>query len=391
MSGEKMRTLKCEYIWLDGVTPTSNIRSKTRVFRISEEDLGKLNDMMAEGKSPHEMIPVWGFDGSSTQQASGADSDCALRPALVTPDPLRPGSLLVLCEVFSTDLTPHASNTRAVLRASMLGVDLATTPRIGFEQEYTVMKNDLDGSPETPVGWPSEGEPSPQGLYYCAVGTQNVSGRQVSELHLDLCLNAGISVTGTNAEVMLGQWEYQVGGPDINPMIACDHLVLSRYLLHRASERFGVWVSLDPKPMDGDWNGSGLHSNFSTNAMRNSETGMAEIKRACNLLSENIEEHLSVYGDGIERRLTGKHETASYKEFTYGVSDRGASVRIPWHVAQNGFGYLEDRRPNSNADPYLVLNALITTVCDKKENAESVSMEEAREILSKQGKVIDNE
>jgi len=383
-----MKTLKCEYIWVDGYTPTANLRSKTRVFKISEEDLEQLTTLMAEGKSPHEMIPVWGFDGSSTRQAEGSNSDCALRPVLVTPDPTRSSSLLILCEVFNTDLTPHPSNTRSVLRKTLSSYSKDDDPRIGFEQEYTLMKLGPDGPENRPVGWPTDAEPQPQGRYYCSVGPDTVAGRQFSESHLDICLNAGLSLTGINAEVMLGQWEYQVGGPDVHPIIACDHLVLSRFLLHRVAERFGAWVCLDPKPMAGDWNGSGLHSNFSTSSMR-SEGGIQKIQEACELLSENTDSHLAVYGEGIERRLTGKHETASYDEFSYGVSDRSASVRIPWHVERNGAGYLEDRRPNSNADPYLVLNALVSTICSAGESAASeVSLEEAREILAQQGKAL---
>ena len=385
-----MKTIKCEYIWVDGVTPTPNIRSKTRVFRISDEDLEKLNEVMSSGKSPHEMIPVWGFDGSSTCQAKGDDSDCALRPVLVTPDPIRPGSLLVLSEVFTTDLEAHNTNTRSTLRKTLSSLNGSLEPRIGFEQEYTLMKMGMNGPEKVPLGWPSEGSPKSQGDYYCGNGSDNVTGRQFAESHLDLCLNAGLSLTGINAEVMLGQWEYQVGGPDANPLVACDHLILSRYLLHRVAERFGCWVSLDPKPMQGDWNGSGLHSNFSTAQMRSNDgSGMSHIKSACEALSENTEGHLEVYGDGLERRLTGDHETASFETFSYGVSDRGASVRIPWHVAKNGFGYIEDRRPNSNADPYLVLNALVNTICSSDDaGGDSITLDEAKELLAKQGKAI---
>ena len=381
-----MRNVKCEYIWVDGTEPTSELRSKTRVFRISEEDLEGLNKMMSEGNSPHEMIPVWGFDGSSTNQADSSNSDCALRPVLVTADPLRPGSLLVLCEVFNSDLTPHTSNTRSIARQTLSNTNPEDQPRVGFEQEYVIMQSESGLPLDAPLGWPTDGEPKPQGPYYCGSGGDKVAGRQISEMHLDACLSAGLTITGVNAEVMLGQWEYQVGGPDVHALIACDHLILSRYILNRVSERFGTWISLDPKPVSGDWNGSGLHTNFSTDGMRKVEGGLDKIKAACETLGRNTESHLSVYGEGIERRVTGEHETQSYDTFSWGVSDRGASVRIPWHVEKNGCGYLEDRRPNSNADPYLVLNSMLTTLCAKNETASS--LEEAEANLAKQEELV---
>jgi glutamine synthetase len=73
---------------------------------------------------------------------------------------------------------------------------------------------------------------------------------------------------------------------------------------------------------------------------------------------DRISLHLKHYGAGLEDRLTGEHETASYKEFKYGVSDRGASVRIPMQTDLDGKGYLEDRRPCANIDPYVVARLL---------------------------------
>ena len=342
-------TIRCEYIWLDGgVTP--QLRSKTRVLSINSED--------EDWKLSLSDIPVWGFDGSSTGQATTDSSDCVLRPVFACVDSNRQNGILVLCDVLNTDLTPHVSNTRARLVDSMIA-NGSMEPFVGFEQEYFV----YDKQTGRPVGWPTDGEPSPQGQYYCGVGSDNVDARSLSELHLSACISSGLSIQGVNAEVALGQWEYQIGGPGINAVAACDHLWVSRFILSRIAESKNWVINLDPKPVEGDWNGSGLHANFSTNKMRE-EGGMEHILSCANKLGD--EEALSLvrdyYGEGLERRLTGKHETSSLDTFSVGSSDRSASVRIPWHVEKQGFGYFEDRRPNSNADPYKVLRYMLDAV-----------------------------
>ncbi len=341
-------TLRCEYVWLDGGS-TPQMRSKTRVITVdSEGDSWNLN--LTD-------FPSWGFDGSSTGQATTENSDCVLRPVFACIDPNRTNGVIVLCDVLNTDLTPHTSNARARLIDTMIKYH-TSEPAIGFEQEYFLYANGL------PLGWSKDSEPGPQGPYYCAVGSENVAGRPISELHLNACISASLSIAGVNAEVALGQWEYQIGGAAINAVSACDQLWVSRFLLHRIAETQGVSVSLDPKPLEGDWNGSGLHANFSTKAMRE-DGGMAHIVKACEALSDDssIAMAHSNYGEGLERRLTGEHETCNINEYRYGVSDRGASVRIPWHVEKDGKGYFEDRRPNSNADPYKVAMAIMESVC----------------------------
>lgn len=325
---------KAEYIWIDGTEPTPKLRSKTKI--------------VADGGEP----PIWGFDGSSTNQAEGHASDRVLKPVYITPDPTRGGDhKLVLCEVLNIDMTPHSSNTRAKC-AEIAAKYADQEPWFGIEQEYTFYQEGR------PLGWPATGYPAPQGGYYCGVGADEIFGRDIVEAHTDACLEAGIAISGTNAEVMIGQWEFQVG--PAGTLECADQLWLARWLLFRIAEDFNVGATLDPKPMPGDWNGAGCHTNFSTNAMRES---YEPIIRACKALGEKAEEHIKAYGEGVERRLTGAHETAPWHEFSYGVSDRGASVRIPWQVDVDQKGYIEDRRPNSNMDPYVVTGIITETCC----------------------------
>ena len=323
---------KLDYLWLDGCTPTQ-IRYKTKVVT----EFGK-----------HEEAPIWGFDGSSTEQADGSSSDCVLKPVRVYSNPLEENASIVLCEVYNVDDTPHNSNTRSLLKNTIPdGVD----EWVGFEQEYTLYKNGL------PLGWPSNGEPAPQGDYYCG---RNI-GDNVSREHLNTCIEAGISICGTNAEVMLGQWEYQIGAGGSLHM--SDDLWVARWLLERICEKHKLQVSLHPKPIEGDWNGAGCHTNFSTKEMRE-DGGYDKIVEACDKLGENVDSHINSYGIDNDKRLTGLHETCSITEFKYGVSDRGASIRIPWQVEKDGKGYLEDRRPASNCDPYVVSQKLVETICN---------------------------
>jgi glutamine synthetase len=329
---------QAEYIWIDGTEPTPLLRSKTKII--------------ADGKEP----PIWGFDGSSTNQATGEHSDCMLKPVFVCPDPIRGGdNILVLCEVDNAkDQKPHVTNTRAACAKS--AKKFAKHEMIfGIEQEYTFLK--LDG---TPLGFPAGGYPGPQGPYYCGVGAGRVVAREIIEEHTQACIDAGLMIEGTNAEVMPGQWEFQIGAADA--LTVSDHLTVARWLLHRIAEDYDVVVSLAAKPEKGDWNGAGAHTNFSTKAMRE-DTNMKAIKAACEAIGKKVELHVKNYGHDIESRLTGAHETAPYNKFSYGVSNRGASIRIPWQVELAGRGYAEDRRPNANCDPYTVTRLIVETVC----------------------------
>jgi glutamine synthetase len=328
---------KAEYIWIDGTEPTARLRSKTKIVKDSVS---------------HDDLPIWGFDGSSTNQAPGDNSDCVLKPVAVFPDPIRGGDdVLVLCEVLLTDMTPHATNNRA--RTVAIAEKYASDETwFGIEQEYTFFK---DGRP---LGFPVGGFPAPQGFYYCGVGADEVFGREVVEAHLEACIEAGIEISGINAEVMPGQWEFQVG--PCGPVEVGDHLWVARWLLYRIAEEFGVSATVDPKPVKGDWNGAGCHTNVSTKSMRE---GYDAIIAACEALGTKADEHVKAYGADIEHRLTGAHETAPWTEYSYGVSNRGASVRIPWQVALDKKGYIEDRRPNANMDPYVVCGMITDTIC----------------------------
>ena len=317
---------KLEYIWLDGYKPEQTLRSKVKV---TDED------------TP----PGWAFDGSSTQQAEGGSSDCILKPVAEYEGPLS-SDKLVMCEVLSPDKAPHSSNTRHKCEG------LVTDEWwFGYEQEY-FFTNPEDG---TILGW-EDGTPRPQGDYYCGVGAGNVIGREISETHMDVCLAAGIMIAGTNAEVALGQWEYQCFGKGLR---AGDDLWTSRYLLQLVAEDYGVAVNYHPKPQEGDWNGSGMHTNFSNDEMRNNSSE-ALMNSLCESLGKVHSEGIAEYGSDNDKRLTGLHETQSINTFSYAVSDRGASIRIPiYTVDHNWNGYLEDRRPASNADPYRIMAHIV--------------------------------
>ena len=332
-----MSKSKLEYIWLDGYKPTQTLRSKTKIV---DSFSGKLAD-----------APMWSFDGSSTEQAEGGSSDCLLKPVKVITDPGRLGDgYLVMCEVLNADGTPHESNGRSTID------DDDADFWFGFEQEYVIQ------DPETgkPIGFPENGYPGPQGPYYCSVGAGKAVGREIVEKHLELCLQAGLNVEGINAEVMMGQWEFQVfakGAAD-----AGDQTWLARYLLERTAEEYDMAIDFHCKPIKGDWNGSGMHANFSNEDLRTcgSEARYHEI---CEAFRPRVKQHIDVYGADNDQRLTGLHETQRIDQFSFGVSDRGASIRIPIATVENGYkGWLEDRRPASNADPYKVAAEIIRTV-----------------------------
>ena len=329
---------KFEYVWLDGYEPEPSLRSKVKI------DSDVVN---------------WSFDGSSTRQATGDNSDCILNPVneyfmldRIRPDATRAhgntdmSATYVMCEVLNADDSPHPSNTRDVIK------DINDEWWFGFEQEYFMYKD------SRPLGWPESGEPREQGDYYCGVGCDNVVGREIVDRHTEACMNAEIGITGTNAEVALGQWEFQVLGKGVK---AGDDLWMARYILVKIAEWHGVSINLHPKPLgQTDWNGSGMHTNFSNYRMR-TNSSKEYMESLCEQLGKAHAEGIKEYGSDNDQRLTGLHETQSIDQFSYGVSDRGASIRIPVVTAKDTHwnGYLEDRRPASNADPYRIIKHIV--------------------------------
>jgi glutamine synthetase len=338
-------SIMAEYVWVDAV---GNTRSKTRTLTPSKAE-------------SVDSLPSWNFDGSSTDQAPGDDSEVILKPQRIFADPFRPRSdgqknILVMCDTYTPAGEPLPSNTRAFAQQFFNGNEDEVT-WFGLEQEFTLFNLDE----RTPLGWPEGGMPSrPQGPYYCSVGPENNFGRAITDSLYKACLYAGINISGVNGEVMPGQQEYQVG-PCIG-IDAGDQLMMSRYILMRVCEDFQVFCTLHPKPIvEGDWNGAGMHTNVSTKSMRE-EGGLEIIKQAIYKLGEKHQEHIEIYGEGNELRLTGKFETASINDFSFGIANRGASIRIGRETEIDGKGYFEDRRPSSNADPYLVTGKIMSTI-----------------------------
>jgi len=364
-----------EYVWVGG--SGIDLRSKMRVL---------------DGPvSSADQLPWWNFDGSSTGQAPGHDSEVLLKPVAIFRDPFRRGdNILVLSETYQPvtggepiplslaqkprDGGVNGNNNRHKALTIFSDERVSSQkPWFGLEQEYGLYTADR----RTPLGFPQNGYPAPQGPYYCGAGVTNAYGRDIAEAHAKACLYAGIKISGINGEVMPGQWEYQVG--PCEGISAGDHLWMSRYIMYRICEKFNVFVTFDPKPMEGDWNGAGCHTNYSTQDMRTPNLdfsftppegpykgkelkgGFAKIIEAVERLGKKHFDHIVAYGQGNERRLTGRHETADMNTWSYGVANRGASVRIPRDTDTKGYGYFEDRRPASNMDPYVVTGKIAAT------------------------------
>jgi len=351
-----------EYIWLDAhQTP----RSKTKVMTARPT---KVSD-----------CPIWNYDGSSTEQAEGHNSEINIVPRALFDDPFRgyPHVMVVTDAYNAWDDKPAIGNTRAACAEVHAKYGKQHDPWYGIEQEYTLMKPTKVGEKSsTPYGFNADGsEPAPQGPYYCGAGTGCAIGRGVADEHLAKCMKAGVKIAGINAEVMPGQWEYQIGpcrGIEIG-----DHMTIARYIMLRVTEGHDCQVTFEPKPKDGDWNGAGCHTNFSTKSMR-TKGGFEVIQKVCEAFGKVTAEHIAEYGEGNEKRLTGEHETCSIKEFKFNVADRGASIRIPRSAEKTGKGYMEDRRPAANCDPYRVATRILTTTGECLAEAEPEKKEEEK-------------
>jgi glutamine synthetase len=362
------KLITIEYIWVGGCDPDYTlsprlryrkpytIRSKTRVIYTNNQDITLDN------------IPIWNYDGSSTGQAETKKSEIFLCPRALFNDPFKDG-IMVLCDTYiDCDCTiPHKTNTRYTAN-DIFNKKLDEEPWFGIEQEFFLMCSEDN----LPIGF---NPLVPQGQYYCSVGSRNTFGRELVEKIAMYALASGIKLSGWNAEVAPGQWEFQVG-----PLIGInsgDHLWMLRYIMERVTEGTSLYIELHPKPIIYDtsnlkkptdwdtpteWNGSGAHTNYSTKAMRE-EGGMKVINDAIEKLATNHKEHVEHYGEFNDLRLSSRCETSSFEKFTYGIADRTASMRIPTETVKNGYGYIEDRRPSSIMDPYKVTALIFKTTC----------------------------
>ena len=349
-----------EYIWLDC---KQNTRGKTKIMKF---DLNLIKD------NPNLLLnylPTWNFDGSSTGQATTEESEVLLKPVKCLCDPFRreKNCFLALCECINVDGSSNKFNTRS-LASQIFDHENAKNmdPLFGLEQEFFI--SNVVPSNDTityePLSLSIKNYPKGfDGDYYCGNGFNNAVRRDIIEDALSNLVYSGIKITGLNAEVAPSQWEFQVCSKGID---AADSLILLRYICNRTFEKYNVIMDLTVKPKE-DLNGSGCHVNFSTKQMRESN-GYNLIKKAIDNLSDNHDLHIKYYGSDNNKRLTGIHETSSIEKFSYGIGSRHTSIRIPNETFKKKKGYLEDRRPSSTMDPYVVTSLLFATSCKIPQN-----------------------
>lgn len=351
-----MRNQYIEYVWLDnGNGPEGKlIRSKTKIIR-TEQPLQYFFESFEMA------IPKWNFDGSSTGQAETHNSELFLKPIARYLDPFRrqEQGIVVLCEVLD-ESGPHTSNTRRKMIEAAEKYDYAKKTLFGYEQEYFILteNDELFGKKKL--------EDVKQGPYYCGNGA-NVTGRTIMDQHTEHCLYMKLLLSGTNFEVMYSQSEYQLG--PVPAISGADDLWISRWVLNRVCEQHNAKAVFHPKPFNSEkYNGSGMHVNFSTEEMKHPSSTQKKmaVENIVERLKKNHQKHINVYGSCNEMRLTGKNETCDINTFKSGFGDRTASIRIPKNaLLDNANTYIEDRRPASNADPYEIVEALLTTAFEK--------------------------
>lgn len=355
-----MSYIIAEYIWLDG---HKKFRSKTKVVPVSPSNYFDMP-----------VFSDWDYDGSSTGQAEGKKSEIILRPVYVCNNPMITTvenkvlySKLVLCETYHPDGVPTESNTRYYCKRDF-NICADQKPLFGLEQEYFIFDKRIETTPHHQLFYETT-------EHYCGVGKE-IEYRKIAQEHMMACIKANITISGINAEVSKNQWEFQIGPSE--GVKAADELLMARYILESIAEKYGVTISYEPKPFK-HINGSGCHTNFSTLLMRTpceDNAGLNEIYRVIHNLEKYHKEDIQQFGESNQSRLSGIHETSSYYNFTYGVGDRGASVRINTNTHRLGYGYFEDRRPAANMDPYIVTGIIMSRLHDEGETYEPCEQSE---------------
>lgn len=301
---------KIEYVWIDGTTPTPLLRSKTRV-------------VYNGAPTKVEEVDNWSFDASKTCQSTQKPTDLILKPVRLIGDPVKANGYIVMCEVLNLDYTPHETNIRSRLLDDDTGIWL------GFGQEYFLIAGHV------PAGWPGKGEPGiPKSRYYCGVGKSRVNGRHIVEKHMEICIAAGLQITGMNAGATLGQWKFQILAH--NYIQACDDLWLARFLLERTAEQHGMDISYN-------YNECSLCTNFSTTYTRGYGIDDDMLLDIFHSMKESHHEDINQYG---------VNEKTEPEKFSMAGSGFAASCRVP--IENEIPTYLEDRRGVATADPYRI-------------------------------------
>ena len=343
----------CEYLWLDS---NLHLRSKMRNVSIKSNDIS--NYIQQYGNhyiscydnrklDIIKKIPLWNYDGSSTGQGNVDNSEVILVPVNFIKHPFIDNAFLVLCCNRNCDGVPVVGNSR--FNAASKFQDKANRDKcvwFGLEQEFFF----FDKETKKPVEWKGHNQIK-QGEYYCGVNRSSSIERSIMTDLICIADKVGLTISGINQEVAPAQWEYQIG--PVEGVEAGDQMVFAKYILYMLCEKHGLYASFHPKPLSGEWNGSGCHVNISTMDMRERDDGYQIILSAIARIGEDHSNFIENYcGNNNHMRLTGSHETSDPNTFTYGVGSRDSSVRIPYDTLREKKGYFEDRRPGSSIDYY---------------------------------------